>query len=259
MPLFIDRLPLHFREVSREGRRWLAWSALLPAIVTERDTTDPLPVASARWWKFDSACARMRPPGGSISSVQVLDPDGAGSPTLGTHDHPHGQRCRRVAVHTKSGGLVGQQHPGPPRNALSAQPPAGAAVLRPRAAPDDAPLSTSRYARLPPRSSQGEDRFRGRHAVGVDARPVVSLGVAIPAASARALHHDPAGPTLCRMVNDNGRGGALRLPGRTYSVLRFMRAVVHRLPAAPKESRPSGAAPRPVRTHDCESSRRRSD
>jgi hypothetical protein len=57
VPLFIDRLPLHSWEVSSPGWRWRAWSALLPAIVTEPDVEEPAGVAPPRLWKFDSACA----------------------------------------------------------------------------------------------------------------------------------------------------------------------------------------------------------
>jgi hypothetical protein len=55
--LFIDRLPLHSCVVSSAGRRWPAWSALLPAIATEWEAREPPEDAASRWWKFDSACS----------------------------------------------------------------------------------------------------------------------------------------------------------------------------------------------------------
>jgi hypothetical protein len=57
VPLFIDRLPLQYREVVSAGRRMLGWYALLPAILTEPEFAGPPAGASPRLWKFDSGCA----------------------------------------------------------------------------------------------------------------------------------------------------------------------------------------------------------
>jgi hypothetical protein len=43
--------------MSSAGRRWLALSALLPAILTEWDAPGPPRGVPPRWWKFDSGCA----------------------------------------------------------------------------------------------------------------------------------------------------------------------------------------------------------
>jgi hypothetical protein len=78
VPLFIDRLPFQHREVRSAGRRWRAWYALLPVILTDLELQEPPREAGCRPWKFDSGCApdacawRFHLEGGGLD---LTDPD----------------------------------------------------------------------------------------------------------------------------------------------------------------------------------------